>query len=90
MDFIIESNRIYLPGSDEQILAEVTFPDMDTTTVNINHTYVSDTLRGQGIAGLLMEALVKQLRVQQKKAVLTCSYAVKWFQNHPEASDVVK
>lgn len=90
MDFKIESNRIYLPGRDEQILAEVTFPDMDTATVNINHTYVSDALRGQGIAGMLLETVVKQLRSQRKKAVLTCSYAVKWFQTHPEASDVVK
>lgn len=37
-----------------------------------------------------MEAAAKQLRETDKKAVLTCSYAVKWFEKHPEYSSVVK
>ena len=90
MDFIYEKNRIMLPGDNGAILAEVSFPDVDTDTVNIEHTFVDDSLRGQGVAGKLMEAAAKQLRETDKKAVLTCSYAVKWFEKHPEYSSVVK
>ena len=90
MDFIYEKNRIMLPGDNGAILAEVSVPDVDTDTVNIDHTFVDDSLRGQGVAGKLMEAAAKQLRETDKKAVLTCSYAVKWFEKHPEYSSVVK
>ena len=44
MDFIYEKNRIMLPGDNGAILAEVSFPDVDTDTVNIDHTFVDDSL----------------------------------------------
>lgn len=90
MDFTYHSNQIALYDEQNKLLAEVTFPDTAANTVNINHTFVDDSLRGQGVAGKLMEAAAGQLRSQNKKAVLTCSYAVKWFEKHPEFSDLVK
>jgi predicted GNAT family acetyltransferase len=90
MDFTYNSNQIALYHSDNNLLAEVTFPAVDQNTVNINHTYVDDSLRGQGVAGQLMEAIAKQLRSENKKAILTCSYAISWFEKHPEYNDLVK
>ncbi len=90
MDFTCNPNQIALFNSDHSLLAEVTFPAIDQNTVNINHTFVDDSLRGQGLAGQLMEAAAKQLRMQRKRAVLSCSYAVKWFEMHPEYNDLVK
>lgn len=90
MNFTYNPNQIALFHSDHNLLAEVTFPDIDENTVNIDHTYVDDSLRGQGIAGQLMEAAAEQLRSQGKKAVLTCSYAVGWFGKHPEYNDLLK
>ena len=54
-------------------IAEITFPDIDEDTVDINHTFVDESLRGQGMAGKLMEAAVNQIQSQGKKAVPTCS-----------------
>ncbi|MGC4020050.1 MAG: GNAT family N-acetyltransferase [Muricomes sp.] len=90
MEFIHNPNQIAVYSPEHLVIAEVTFPDMDDTTVNINHTYVDDSLRGQGIAGKLMEELVLELRQSGKKAVPTCSYAVGWFEKHPECADVLK
>lgn len=90
MDFTYTQDRIYLSDEHNNVLAEVTFPAVDDHTADINHTYVSDSLRGQGVAGQLMEAAAKQLKAQDKKAILTCSYAVKWFEKHPEYHDLVK
>lgn len=90
MNFTINQNQIALYHSDNQLLAEVTFPDVDSNTVNINHTFVDDSLRGQGIAGQLMEAVAKQLQSQGKQAILTCSYAVKWFETHKEYNALIK
>lgn len=90
MNFIRHSNQIALYDDNQQLLADVTFPDIDSDTINLNHTYVADTLRGQGVAGKLMEEVVQVMTEQNKKAVLTCSYAVKWFKNHPEYNHLIR
>lgn len=89
MDFTYYSNQIAL-YDQEKVIAEVTFPEIDSETVDINHTFVDDSLRGQGVAGKLMEAAAEKLRSQGKKAVLSCSYAVKWFEKHPEYQDIIR
>lgn len=89
MLFIHEPNRIYLKDENDHMTAVVTFPKVQENIVNIDHTYVDSSLRGQGIAGRLMEEAVAQLRENRLKARLSCSYAVKWFEEHPECSDVL-
>ncbi len=89
MDFKYEKNKIYLNDENDQMIAVVTFPNIAEDTVNIDHTYVDKSLRGQGVAGKLMEALVTQLKANNQKAKPTCSYAVKWFTDHPEYSDIL-
>lgn len=90
MDFTCNTSQIALYGDNHQLLAEVNFPDIDDTTVDIRHTFVDDSLRGQGIAGQLMAAVVRELQNTNKKAVLTCPYAQLWFQKHPEYNNLVK
>lgn len=90
MEFIQEENKIYLNDENNHMLAVVTFPKLQDNIVNIDHTFVDPSLRGQGVAGKLMEAAVAYFRSNGIKAKPTCSYAVKWFSEHPEAQDVLK
>ena len=83
MEFQREEGRIYVMKED-QLMAEITFPSMDEHRVNIDHTYVHQDLRGQHIAGLLMEAAIEEIRYQGKICVPTCSYAIAWFEKHPD------
>lgn len=89
MEFIHEDNRIVVFSPDKEILAEVDFPKESDGIVNVNHTFVDDSLRGQGVAGKLMDELVSELRKSDVKAILSCSYAVNWFEKHPECGDVL-
>lgn len=89
MDFKHEPNRIYATGSDGNLLAEVTFPQTEEGIVNIDHTFVDKSLAGQGVAGKLMEAAYKEIKDQNQKARLTCSYAVKWFARHEPYRDIL-
>ena len=68
---------------------QITFPSIKDDVVNINHTFVDPSLRGQGVASKLMMELVKKLRAQNKKALISCPYAVQWFDRHEEYKDVV-
>lgn len=91
MDFIHNQNQIAVYDSEKNVIAEVTFPAVDEKTVNVNHTFVDDSLRGQGIAGKLMLELADELRKEKKQAVLTCSYAMKWFgKNREEYKDILR
>lgn len=89
MEFVTEENRVFAESAKGAVLAEVLFPDLDEHTVEITHTYVDVSLRGQGIAGQLLLATAKQLRAQGKKALPSCSYAVQWFKKHPEYTDLL-
>ena len=89
MNFIQDINKIYLNDDNNHMIAVVTFPKESEGVVNVDHTFVDPSLRGQGIAGKLMEAATAYFRANNLKARPTCSYAVKWFEEHPEASDVL-
>lgn len=89
MEFTKEANRIFANDEAGKLIAEVTFPNISATTVDINHTFVDDSLRGQGVAGKLMLAAVGTIRAQGKRAVATCPYAVAWFQKNPEFSGIL-
>lgn len=90
MDFKRESNRIYLENEKGECIAEVTFPKVSDDKVNINRTYVDNSLRGLGVADKLMSELMDDLKKGNKKAVVTCSYAAGWLKKHPEYKDVCK
>ena len=88
MKFQQEPGRIFAQNQDGELLAEVTFPEHNGVAV-INHTFVDDSLRGQGVAGKLLQAVADTLRQQGHKATPTCSYAVHWFATHPEQQDLL-
>ncbi len=90
MDFKYGKDRIYLENEKGECIAEVTFPQVSDNEVNINHTYVDRSLRGQGVADKLVRELAVLLRKNNIKAVSTCSYAVDWFEKNPEYDDVCK
>lgn len=90
MDFKYESERIYLENEEGECIAEVTFPVIGENKVNVNHTYVDRSLRGQGVADKLLTALAQDLKKNNKTAVASCSYAIDWFEKHPEYKDVYK
>ena len=88
MNFLRGQGRFYLEDQTGKTIAEVDFPAYKEGVVDgvveITHTFVDDSLRGQGMAAKLMIAVVEMLEAEHKQAKLTCSYAVKWFAKHPE------
>lgn len=83
MDFIYEAERIYSADTDNKVIAEVTFPLKDGIAT-INHTFVDESLRGQGVAGQLVQAAAEQILKAGNQIAATCPYAVSWFAKHPE------
>lgn len=83
MEFITEKDRIYATDESGKMIAEVTFPTVDGVSV-IDHTFVDPSLRGQGVAGKLVELAAGTILKNGNKIAATCPYAVTWFERHPE------
>jgi acetyltransferase, GNAT family len=88
MEFIYETNRIYINDEEGKMIAEITFPLIGDKLVDIDHTYVSNVLRGQGIAGKLMEEAMKVIEKNGWRSNTSCSYAAYWKEEHPESLDL--
>ena len=83
LNYTIEDSRIYALDDNGTLMAEVTFPAHDGIAV-IDHTYVDNSLRGQGIASKLVQMAVDKIIADGKKLAATCVYAIAWLERHPE------
>lgn len=83
-----EKNRVSI-FIDGKMMAFATFPDLEEGVVVINHTMVNPSLRGQGIASKLMEAVVEVLKETNRKCRTSCSYAASWFEKHEEYKELL-
>lgn len=78
MDYITYRNRIVAVENGEEV-GEVTFPERATGIYVINHTYVDDRLRGQGVASELVRRAVEVIEQRGGHVEATCSYAQLWL-----------
>ncbi|WP_172251163.1 GNAT family N-acetyltransferase [Saccharibacillus deserti] len=72
-----------------QVIGEITYaegPEPDTWMAN--HTYVDPEYRGGSIAKTLLERLVEEARLEDKRIFPVCSYVRAQFKRNPEYRDV--
>lgn len=77
--FTIEKNRLFMQNESGKILAEITFPETSDGVYTIDHTFVDESLRGQGVASKLVQAAVDEIEKRGGKVEASCSYAAKWL-----------
>ncbi len=87
LNFTVESDRIYVKDNDGKLIAEVTFP-LKNGISTIDHTFVDESLRGQGVAGRLVKMAADKILQDGHKIAATCSYAATWLERHKEYSTV--
>lgn len=88
MIFIHKNDHIYQNNDKGEIIAEVRFPKIGEV-VEINRTFVDESLRGQGIANLLLMEAYQSIKLQNLKAIPTCSYAITWFRRNKDKRDIL-
>lgn len=74
-EFITEKNRIYLPGKNWNILAEIAFEKINKTTYDIYHTFVDESMRWQWIADELVQKASEYIKWQWFKVTASCPFA---------------
>lgn len=82
MTFDTERNRISKKDEAGNIIAEITFSETSPGIFVIDHTFVAEILRGQGIASKLVQAAVNEIKNRGGQVMATCSYAAQWLNEH--------
>jgi predicted GNAT family acetyltransferase len=76
-------------AKDGTRLAEMTYTRSNAALVIIDHTEVSDALRGQGAGRKLLDALVAWARQTKTKVIPVCPYAKAQFEKDASLRDVL-
>jgi predicted GNAT family acetyltransferase len=74
---------------DGKRLAEMTYTAAGATRIIIDHTDVSDELRGTGTGAKLVAAAVEWARAANKKIIPLCPFARSVFDKTPAYKDVL-
>lgn len=82
-------NRFYVGENEGQMLAEIHFVPSGKELLIIDHTEVSDELRGQNIGEKLVRIVVDYAREKGKKIVPLCPFAKGQIERHSELQDVL-
>lgn len=70
-------------GSDAKEIGEESYVDVGTDRV-LYHTGVSDDYAGQGLASVLVRAVVDDVVASGLSIVPVCPYVAAWLPKHPE------
>ncbi|MBE1555145.1 GNAT family N-acetyltransferase [Sporosarcina limicola] len=77
----------YRNEEDGNMRAEITWTILGDVMV-MDHTFVSETLRGQGIAKKLLDRAADYARENELKMEPVCSYVVTAFERYKEYDDI--
>lgn len=69
------NNKFYIGEDAEHAIAGITFVPTGEDKMIIDHTYVSETLKGQGIGNQLVNKVVEFARQENKKIIPLCPFA---------------
>ncbi|MEU7029035.1 GNAT family N-acetyltransferase [Streptomyces sp. NPDC046275] len=82
-----EPRRRYEILVDEQRAGLTAFRDRDRQRVFF-HTEVDDAYAGQGLASILVEQALNDVRAAGKRIVPVCPYVAKFLKKHDEYADI--
>lgn len=58
-------------------------------TLDLTRTFVSEELRGEGLAGQVVQHALDWARHHDKRVIATCPYVQRWIERHPEYGDLL-
>ncbi|WP_179203805.1 MULTISPECIES: GNAT family N-acetyltransferase [Vagococcus] len=90
MTYVEEKNCFVAFSSDQKEAGEITWSSAGDTMIIIDHTYVDQTFRGQGIAEELVALAASYARKNHKKVIPLCPFAKKVFEQKTEYHDLLK
>ncbi|MGE0099179.1 MAG: GNAT family N-acetyltransferase [Hydrogenophaga sp.] len=83
------SRGAFVIQRDGRRIAEMTYSRTHPSLIVVDHTFVDPSLRGQGVARQLQDAMVTWARENATQVVPVCSYVKLQFDRDPSIRDVL-
>ncbi|WP_028788723.1 GNAT family N-acetyltransferase [Terrimonas ferruginea] len=77
----------YIDGDGNEPLAELTFSMAGTDKMILDHTGVTDALRGKNAGAAMVAKAVEYARANNIRIIPLCPFARAQFDKHPEYND---
>ena len=78
----VERSRFVLPLSDGE--AELIYSPFNETVINLEHTEIPPSGRGQGVGDTLVRAALAYAKERGFRVIATCPYVQAWLRRHPD------
>ncbi|GKQ42179.1 N-acetyltransferase [Companilactobacillus sp. RD055328] len=79
MEFDSKNHRFYIEDNSE-LIGEIKFtPINDSKIISIDHTFVKETHRNQGLARIMLNQMIKYATDNDLKIIPICPYAKSQF-----------
>ncbi|MGW9019168.1 GNAT family N-acetyltransferase [Priestia megaterium] len=83
-----DANTFYI-GKQDKKDAEIHYIPTEKDEIIVDHTFVSDSLRGQGVGEALVKRIVEFAREEGKKIVPSCSFVKDKIEANEDYHDVL-
>jgi predicted GNAT family acetyltransferase len=83
------NNMFYIGESEENALGKVEFVNDDQGNIVIEHTTISDELKGQSAGKKLIKRAIDFAREENKKIIPVCPFSKAEFRKNQDYQDVL-
>ncbi|MEW4212077.1 GNAT family N-acetyltransferase [Priestia megaterium] len=83
-----DANTFYI-GEQDKKDAEIHYISTEKDGIIVDHTFVSDSLRGQGVGEALVKRIVEFAREEGKKIIPSCSFVKDKIERNEDYHDVL-
>lgn len=88
LEILQDDTRFFINDQQGNAIAEISFvPSGDRLTI-IDHTWVDEKLKGQGVGKVLVARVVEKMRQQGRKIIPLCPFAKHEFDTTPAYQDI--
>lgn len=84
-----QSKGSFFIAEDDKVMAEITYSKAGDTKIIIDHTEVSDELRGENVGKALVQHLIEYARNQELKVIPLCPFAKSVIERDESLQDVL-
>lgn len=86
---IKQGSQSFYIGNEEDSEAEVHFVRVGESRIILDHTHVSEHLRGQNVGQQLVKAAVDYAKKENLQVIPLCPFAKAEFEKHPEYQELL-
>ncbi|MHC3376316.1 GNAT family N-acetyltransferase [Ligilactobacillus equi] len=89
-NYVWTKDSLNYENADHEVIAHIGYSMInDDHTYVIEHTWVSENMRGSGLAGKITSYFLDEVAKQDKDVLPLCPYTQKYFKRHPELSNLL-